>query len=514
MALFSVGNLVPFDAIKHQDQSRQLDDFARGDFASISRELSKAYKNTTSMQERYVPLVERYVDELAGLYSAPVQRAWSGPGAERMAGVYTESGVDAAFAELEGVGRVQRTALCLMMPDGVGRVWPVVLRPWQVDVEPGDPMRAWDIQAAERVTIRVPQQVAASQVIYGELVMTRSEIWRELRADRVPVYGDSIANPFPGGRYPLAVLRVQQPELGRFFAPVNEPLLNLQIALCLQESDTEHLIRYQAYGQKVIEGATHAQAVEELMVGPDKVWALVASDPTQAPPKLSVVGKDPPISQIVTWQESRIRLFASMLGISADAFLRVNTALTASARLFADQDRKKIRDKIRPKMAAFELAAARAAADVVNLFAAAPIDADRIGLDLRWSDAVPSVDPLHDAQATAMRIDQGLTTAAEIIAEDKGITRAEALAMVRDNMSETAGLEVADDDGGVVVAEPLNGAQVTAALTIVQAVAARLLPRDAGVQMLARFFSLPVATADAVMAATGRTFFAEAETDD
>jgi len=269
---------------------------------------------------------------------------------------------------------VQRTALCLMLPDGIGKVRPLVLRPWQVEIDCGDPMRADDVQAADKVTIQVPQQVAAGQVIYGELVLTKSSIYREMRAERLPVYGESIANPFAGGRYPLAVLRVSKPELGRFFAPVNEPLLNLQVALCLQESDTEHLIRYQAYGQKVIEGASHAQAVDAVQVGPDKIWALVASDPTAQAPKLTIVGKDPPISQIVTWQESRIRLFANMLGISADAFLRVNTALTASARLFADQDRKAIRDKVRPKMVAFEQQALRAVADVVNLSAAGQVE--------------------------------------------------------------------------------------------------------------------------------------------
>jgi len=445
MALLSVGNFHPFDQIKHQKQSRQLDDFARGDFSSIAAELQTAYQNTTGMQERFVPLVERYVDELAGLYDAPVQRTWSA-GAERFADVYADSGLDDAFAEVEGVGRVQRTALCLMLPDGIGKVRPLVLRPWQVEVECGDPMRAADVQAADRVTVQVPQQVASGQVIWGEMVFTRGEIYRELRAAKVPVYGADTSNPFPGGRYPLAVLRVTKPELGRFFAPVNEPLLNLQVALCLQESDTEHLIRYQAYGQKVIEGATHAQAVDAVQMGPDKIWALVSSDPTAPAPKLTIVGKDPPISQIVTWQESRIRLFASMLGISADAFLRVNTALTASARLFADQDRKAIRDKVRPKMVAFEQQALRAVADVVNLTAAATMDASAISVAIKWSDNVPSVDPLHDAQATNMRIAQGLTTAAEIIAEDKGITREAALELVRRNLAETASL-VPDEPG-------------------------------------------------------------------
>ena len=440
MALFAVGNLYPFDRVLLQRKSRQLDDFSRGDFSSIASELAKAYKHTTGMQERYVPLVQRYVDELAGLYSPAPLRTISGAGGDRLADVYASSALDEAFAEVEAVGRVQRTAVCLFLPDGHGRVRPLVVRPWQIEVEPGDPMRADDIQAADKVTIQVPQQVVAGQVIYGELVLTRSEIYRVRRAERVPVYGDSFANPFADGRLPIAVLRAGKPEAGRFLAPVNEPLLNLQVALCLQESDTEHLIRYQAYGQKVIEGATHAQQVEELQVGPETILALIGGDPQAPPPRLAIVGKDPPISQIVTWQESRIRLFASMLGISADAFLRVNTALTASARLFADQDRWKVRDKLRPAMARFESEAVRAIADVVGLTSASSIDSARLAVDLRWNDDVPSVDPLHDAQARQMDIDQGLTTAAEIVAEARGLSRADALAMVVANLAETAAL--------------------------------------------------------------------------
>ena len=504
MALLSVGNFHPFDKIKHQKQSRQLDDFARGDFSSVAAELLSAYENTTGMQERYVPLVEHYVDELSGLYDAPVRRTWSA-GAERFEAVYADSGLDAAFAEVEAVGRVQRTALCLMLPDGIGKVRPLVLRPWQVEIDCGDPMRADDVQAADKVTIQVPQQVAAGQVIYGELVLTKSSIYREMRAERLPVYGESIANPFAGGRYPLAVLRVSKPELGRFFAPVNEPLLNLQVALCLQESDTEHLIRYQAYGQKVIEGASHAQAVDAVQVGPDKIWALVASDPTAQAPKLTIVGKDPPISQIVTWQESRIRLFANMLGISADAFLRVNTALTASARLFADQDRKAIRDKVRPKMVAFEQQALRAVADVVNLSAAGQVDTSRLSVDIRWSDNVPSVDPLHDAQATKMRIEQGLTSTPEIVAEDKGISRDAAMAVVQTNLAETAAL--ADSEtAGAVQDTALNGAQVTALADIVQRVAGGLLPGAAAEVMIAAAFPLLPDGAAATMVSAAAAF--------
>lgn len=55
-------------------------------------------------------------------------------------------------------------------------------------------------------------------------------------------------------------------------------------------------------------------------------------------------------------------------------------------------------------------------------------------------------------------------------------------------------------------AEPLNGAQVASATEIVRMVAAREIPRDAGVSMLQSFFQLTDTTAEAVMGTAGADF--------
>mgnify|MGYP003319858144 CR=1 FL=1 len=53
----------------------------------------------------------------------------------------------------------------------------------------------------------------------------------------------------------------------------------------------------------------------------------------------------------------------------------------------------------------------------------------------------------------------------------------------------------------------LNGAQVVSAQQIVQAVAARTLPRATGIEMLANFFSLPTSIAESIMGDVGSGFF-------
>ena len=54
----------------------------------------------------------------------------------------------------------------------------------------------------------------------------------------------------------------------------------------------------------------------------------------------------------------------------------------------------------------------------------------------------------------------------------------------------------------------LNGAQVTAAQGIVEAVAAGNLPRDTGLNMLIEFFSIPPASANRIMGRVGLDFTA------
>lgn len=65
----------------------------------------------------------------------------------------------------------------------------------------------------------------------------------------------------------------------------------------------------------------------------------------------------------------------------------------------------------------------------------------------------------------------------------------------------------APTEGAEVVVEPLNGAQAEAAVGILEKVAARALPRDAGVGALQVFFRLTRPQAELVFASVGKTFF-------
>ena len=445
MALFSYGLGDRWNVDAFQKKSLQLSQFLRGDFSSIKAELAKVFPTTQGLQERYVPLVQRYAYELTGMYARPVVRRFyssQAPTADpfiKLREVYRASKVDSALHQAHRELMVQQTVILAVLPDGVGKVKVLSFAPWQVTWTVGDPLRADDIQAASSVSLSVPVSIDGDWITYGQLVMTPSQIYLDKGGVQVPVYGSSTANPF--GKIPLIVIRSEQPQPGRWAAPVNEPLLTMQLALCVSESDTELLVHQQAWGQKVLENAQVAQQVEEMQVGPDKVLALISTDPTAPAPRLTIVQGQPPLAQITSWNESRLRLLCSMFDLQPDAFLKVATAVTASARAADANDREQAKSKLIPVFAIVEEELAQLVAMALNLTEPLQIPSDTV-VDVRYQTYEVPADPLHDAQALQMEIAQGITSPVDYVADRDGITRQSALDKIKRNLQESRDLGI------------------------------------------------------------------------
>jgi hypothetical protein len=441
-SLYSIAKVDTWNELKFQRQSRQLGQLLRGDFSSMASELSSAFPNTRGMQERYVPLVQRYAQELSGLYARPVVRRFLDSTAPieallKLQAIYRASRVDRALHQAHRALLVQNTIVLAVLPAGLGRVRVLVCEPWQVDWQVGDPLYADDVQSADKVCLRVPIKVVASSVVYGDLVITSQEIYLDRGGEQVPIYGGSTLNPF--GRIPLVVLRGEDPLPGRPFAPVLEPLLNMAIALCVSESDTELLVHTQAWGQKVIEGAQISQQVEELQVGPDKVIALTNHDPGAPPPRLTIVQGQPPLAQITGWNEARLRLLCSMFDLSPDAFLKVNTAVTASARAFDARDRAEAKARYEPILVQAEQELAQLVAAVVNLTDPLKVP-ETVAVDVTYPAYDPPVDPLHEAQALQAAVGLGIDSPVAVVAARDGVSPGEARRRVEANLKERAEL--------------------------------------------------------------------------
>ena len=507
-----VGNLTIFDSLKFATRSRQLDLLARGDYSPIQSELDATFPNS-SLPVRAIPFVQRYVAELAGLYARPVVRRFR-PGDLGLAAftklqtVYGESKIDRAMDRIEQALWVQNTVMAVVMPDGLGKVRLQPILPWQVEaVEVTDAMAASNPRSWSRVVAQMPASVTADQVIMGRLELTHTHAWRATAAGKVGIYAEDGTHPF--GRVPIIIAHRVAPDDGRWAAPINEAVLNLQMSLSLQSADNENIVRNCAWPQKVIKNATIAQQVDEVTVGPDKVIALVRSgNPDDPAPELAVVQGQVPVSELVSFAEHQIRLYCAMLGLDPSAFLRVNTAVTAAARLFSAQDRAAIRHRLQPVLRQFENDLARWIVAVLALREPMPLPTD-LGVDVTWSIPAPQSDPQSDAQATTAGIAIGTEAPSLVVANRDGISRKAALALVESNLAEARALGLiapasvqlatadpdtatdpaaaaarAADPAADVAKEALNGAQVASMLAVITAVSDKSMAANSGKALL------------------------------
>lgn len=433
-----------WNVTENQVQGAELDQLVRLDFSCIPGYLRDTLPNTDA-PVRKIPFVARYAAELGGLYQRPVVRRFLTPLAsdlppeawQKLGVLYDEARADAVMATVETGLWLQQSYASIVLPYGTG-VQIVPLSPWQILPTIADAMRASDPSGWSSCDIQIPDRVDANTgtITYSRITLTASEAWRYNGGKKQGIYSADGSHPF--GRIPIVVGHRVMPEMGRPFAPINEPVHNLQIALCLLEAETELVIRHAAWPQKVIINASVAQMTEQIALGPDKVIALLRSgDPTAPGPDLRIVQGQLPVTELTGWIEGRIKLYCAMLGIDPSAFLRVNTAVTVSARLFADATRRELRDRIRPVLERFERDLARLVAQVANLSGVVTLPVEQLLVSIRWQDWSASIDPVAEAQGLQQGVQLGMRSVVDELAQRDGLSTTAALAKVQANLAES-----------------------------------------------------------------------------
>ena len=432
-----------WDAGAERKQGEELDQLLRGDFSCIPAYLRVALPNT-DLPVRKVPFVRRYAAELSGSYQRPVvrrfntalaadlpQQAW-----QKLGEVYAAAKADRQLSILEQALWVQQSVGCLVMPAGMGVAF-MPVSPWQMQVEVGNPLTPSDPASWRSVTIQVPEKIDAETgtVMYGSIYLTATEAWVRGGSKQRGLYQADGGHTY--GAIPLAVVHAVDAVSGHVFPPVNEAAHNLQVALCLHEGETELVVRFSAWPQKVLEGATIAQMTENLQVGVEKIMCLIRSGDTSAPsPTLRVVQGQVPVTELNTYIEGRIKLYCAMLGIDPSAFLRVNTAVTVSARMFAEASRAELRNRVRPVLLDLEQQIARLVGWVVSQSGVVAIPWPALTVDIRWQDWAPAIDPVADATAAAAAAALGMDGPVDRVAMRDGLSRSAALAKVQETLAE------------------------------------------------------------------------------
>lgn len=450
------GDVDVINQTRFRNRSRQLDELLRGDYRSISEELRKAFPKTVGIQERYVPLVQRFAHEQSSaLYARPIVRRFGDatlPSAafQKLRSIYAESRIDVTMLHAHRELLIQQTVILVPMRGRNGKFHWHTFSPWQFDIEYGDMLHAYDLQAAKSISMKVPVQNEAGAVVFGKMYLSATEAWYEDgKGGVLPLIGNSIQHTL--GMIPAVGIRAEDPMPGRYEAPINDAILNAAIALMISESDTELLVHTQAWGQRVLEGAQLGQMVEEMQVGPEKVLALYSMDPTAPSPTLKIVQGQPPLSQITAWNESRLRLLCSMFDLSPDAFLKNNTSTTASARAADARDRVDAAQRFIPIFEVAEGEMLRLMIKIMNLTDPLQLPED-IDVRLRFAKFLPYADPLHEAQAVQLQIQSGTLSPVEYLMSRDGLSREGARARIRQNIEEINALGL----GAMVMAEQVE----------------------------------------------------------
>lgn len=434
-----IGDLSIWNELQFKRCSRDLDLFSRGDYSPLSRYLREAYPNT-DLPIRAVPFVQRYVAELAGIYShAPIRRFGpflAEPVWQKLQAVYTASGIDQAGEESERHLWVQNCYLAVLLPDGIGKVREQPILPHQiVEIQIDDPLRADDPTSWSKLVASVPMSSAGGQVINGLMTLTRSTATRQLGGKVVGLYSEDGSHPF--GTLPVIGAYRVTPDAGRPLPPVNEAVLNVQVLLSTRAADDELIIRHCAYPQKVVTNGTLGMQTEMLEgLGPDSIYMLPNMDAAGNGPDLKVVQGQVPVSELVAYAEHQVRLYTSLLGLDPSAFLRQGgVAVTAEARLFTAQDRKSLRDRIIPTLIRLERSRLKMLVAVLALREPMAIPSD-VSVDVTYYDDTPTAGRQSEAQALAIEIPLGVSSPVDVVMARDGVSRAVALETVKRTLAE------------------------------------------------------------------------------
>ena len=525
-------------------QSLQLDELLAGDFSSLRAEIAVAFPQTGDrMAVAPVDIVRLFADQIGGRYSRPLSRMFSGlsgDDATTLSDVYRSAQIDAALIEAERKALVQQRVILVPFAAPPPRFvrWRV-FSPWQCEVDV-DPLNADDLSVARELRVAVPVAANDTSITYADAHITRTEAWIADGGKKRPLFGSSSAHPWPG-MLPALEATVPQayPLPGRFFPSVDEALLKLCIALCLDESDIRLIAHHQAWGQRWIGGVDNKLMVDWLTEGPDTWLFLPQSMSGTGSATAGIVQASPPLAELSNWQEARIRKFAAIRGLAADSLLKHNTSATQSAREMTRIELAAKRSIYDPLWRSVEDGIAAWTVRLVNLarpLVTLPAPTSTV---IFWAQGDTWGSSLERAQARGLEVEQGMTTIARELSHAEGIPLAVAEVRVQANLDATAALRDTEEPdvpdapsdtpadapappapattpdaptgapSAAVVTEALalNGAQVVAAQGIVQSVAEGKMPRESGIQMLIAFFAIKPDVAEAIMGEVGKSFF-------
>ena len=454
--LFARNYIDDIDMQAFRDNSLQLDEFMRGDFSSMDAEIKAAFPNGQNLQERYVQFARRVSDEQATLYRKPPRRVWGGMNRaqrEKVEEIWEQSGFNHALHMLQMRAELQRTMVCQVLPQHPRKYDLLHYAPHEVAVAPAGGAKWKEIEHAHEVELLWPIGTIDEQVLHAILRITPTSAEIVDGPEAGQLYQPFGGNPF--GRIPLYTVRYMEPARGRFFAPIAEDVLALNIALNLGDTDIEALLHHQAWGQKVIETdgemAPTQMMVEDLPVGSDRIMVMPV-----AGAKYRLVQGQPAVQPYIAAMEHRIKTAATMHDMSPSRFSKANTAQTGAARAADMQDRQEAREARAKVFLALERWMLAHIGEISRLYGdPVPIPETATLDEIHYHQWEPPADPQAVVQASQATDATGETSPAERVALRYNLSEEDAIDRIIHNLDVQAQLAPSqpvqdmeqDDDG-------------------------------------------------------------------
>lgn len=419
-------------------QSVALDQLLRGDYSCVVAAQDREYPNAERMRPRFLPLVQRWTDEVATAYDRSPLRTFAGVAeveTAKLADVYKRSQVDLAMREALRKLVSQNTVLVLPFPRDLRTVALQSFCPYEFEVTIGRPLFADDIQFASRVCLRVPVESQEGRPCFGKLVLQRDVAYIENdKGERHSPYNIDPANLVnPWGALPVVVLRTQPPPRGEFCAQVDQGLLGETIAICLGHAGTDQTIKYSGFPQRIIEHGENANVTKEdlsgLPIGPEHWVAL----PNGA--KLSAIHTQSQVAEFDNHLELNLKTFSVLRGLPPDWFLKQYTNIQSKALDRHDGRQRRLRYQTPLELAEAELVGW--VARMTNLRDEVQVG-DNVGVTLSWAEWEVDADPQAAVQARAGAYKAGEDSPVRYVARRDNITEAEARVRVAANLADAS----------------------------------------------------------------------------
>jgi hypothetical protein len=420
------------DRLAFREQSKILEQFHRRDFSYIRRELRRiAPRSCDRMVSHNVPFVARYAEELSQHYVRPPVRKWVGvpdASSEELKRIYKGLRIDRFMLRLHEVLMVQRTVVVVALPNRRGGLTLWMLAPHSVEVDP-DPTDPESLSSALAIRCKIPVLERDDVIQYGILEMTPRKIsLRGADGFERGVWAPDMRNPFRA--YPAFAVRLGIPQAGDFFCPAPEDLLQTQVALNIALTLSDWIGRYQSWGQAVVTGMKKADA-EKWTVGPDTILGLEEGE------TFDYKQAQATLEQYLKSTRAFLEYTLSLNNISPDLLLK-GRSLTALARQMDMLDRETSRARQEEELRGAEqglYSLIRDAYEVLGMPLELPRDSY---VEVTYAKPMAPVDPLHDAQAAAIRREAGLESAAEQLAKERNVSLEDAQEIVERNRAADA----------------------------------------------------------------------------